>query len=66
MTVNLYHLLDNTRADSRPVIYFAPAKVFTEADDSYPTDSLNGVAGQLALSVPWRQGERRREGTYAE
>jgi glyoxylase-like metal-dependent hydrolase (beta-lactamase superfamily II) len=53
MTMNLYHLLDNTHADSQLVIYFPGERIFTEADDYYPNDSRNVIPGEPLGHAPW-------------
>ena len=55
MTVNLFHLLDNTHADSQLVIYFPGAQIFTEADDYYPNDERNIVPGEPLGHAPWNR-----------
>jgi glyoxylase-like metal-dependent hydrolase (beta-lactamase superfamily II) len=53
LTMNLYHLLDNTHADSQLVIYFPRERIFTQADDYFPNDARNVVPGEPLGHAPW-------------
>jgi len=53
MTLNLYHLLDNSHADSQLVLYFPRERIFTQADDYMPNDARNLVPGEPLGHAPW-------------
>jgi hypothetical protein len=53
MTVKLYHLLDNTHADSQLLIYFPRQRVLTQADDYMPNDARNITTGEPLGHAPW-------------
>ena len=55
MTVNLYHLLDNTHADSNLLIYFPASKVLTQVDVYMPNDARHIVAGEPLGHAPWNR-----------
>lgn len=54
-TINLYHLLDNTHADSQLLIYFPQEQILTQADDYMPNDSRNIIPGEALGHAPWNQ-----------
>ena len=54
-TVNLYHLLDNSHADSMLMIYFPNGRIVTEADIYMPNDARNIVPGEPLGHAPWNQ-----------
>lgn len=53
MEVKLYHLLDNSHADSQLLIYFPRERVVTEADDYMPNDARNILPGEPLGHAPW-------------
>lgn len=53
MTINLYHLRDNTHADSLLLIYFPNGRVLTQADVYMPNDRRNVIAGEPLGHAPW-------------
>ena len=55
MTVNLYHLLDNTHADSNLLIYFPASKVLTQVDVYMPNDARHIVPGEPLGHAPWNR-----------
>ena len=55
MTVNLYHILDNSHADSMLMIYFPNGRILTEADIYMPNDARNIVPGEPLGHAPWNQ-----------
>jgi glyoxylase-like metal-dependent hydrolase (beta-lactamase superfamily II) len=55
MTINLYHVLDNTHADSMLMIYFPNGRILTEADIYMPNDARNIIAGEPLGHAPWNQ-----------
>jgi hypothetical protein len=55
MTVNLYHLLDNTHADSNLLIYFPASKVLTQVDVYMPNDARHIVDGEPLGHAPWNR-----------
>jgi hypothetical protein len=55
MTVNLYHLLDNTHADSNVLIYFPASKVLTQVDVYMPNDARHIVPGEPLGHAPWNR-----------
>ena len=55
MTINLYHILDNTHADSMVMIYFPGGRILTEADVYMPNDDRNVIAGEPLGHAPWLQ-----------
>jgi hypothetical protein len=52
MTINLYHLRDNTHADSMLLIYFPAGRVLTQADVYMPNDKRNVIAGEPLGHAP--------------
>ena len=55
MTVNLYHLLDNTHADSNVLIYFPASKILTQVDVYMPNDARHIIAGEPLGHAPWNR-----------
>jgi glyoxylase-like metal-dependent hydrolase (beta-lactamase superfamily II) len=55
MTVNLYHILDNTHADSMLMLYFPQGRILTEADIYMPNDARNIIPGEPLGHAPWNQ-----------
>jgi hypothetical protein len=55
MTVNLYHLLDNTHADSNLLIYFPASKILTQADVYMPNDARHIIPGEPLGHAPWNR-----------
>ena len=62
MTVNLYHLRDNTHADSNLLIYFPASKVLTQVDVYMPNDARHIIRRRAAWPravEPERDGEHQ-------
>jgi hypothetical protein len=55
MTVNLYHLRDNTHADSNLLIYFPASKVLTQVDVYMPNDARHIIEGEPLGHAPWNR-----------
>jgi hypothetical protein len=56
MTVNLYHILDNTHADSNVAIYFPASKIYTQVDVYMPNDARHIIPGSEPLGhAPWNR-----------
>lgn len=55
MTVNLYHLRDNTHADSNVLIYFPASKVLTQVDVYMPNDARHIIEGEPLGHAPWNR-----------
>lgn len=55
MTMNLYHILDNSHADSMLMIYFPQGRILTEADIYMPNDARNIIPGEPLGHAPWNQ-----------
>jgi hypothetical protein len=55
MTINLYHLRDNTHADSMLLIYFPNGRILTEADVYMPNDKRNVIDGEPLGHAPWNR-----------
>jgi hypothetical protein len=56
MTINLYHLLDNTHADSNLLIYFPAPKILTQVDVYMPNDARHIIPGSEPLGhAPWNR-----------
>jgi metallo-beta-lactamase superfamily protein len=55
MTVNLYHILDNTHADSNLFIYFPASKVLTQVDVYMPNDARHIIPGEPLGHAPWNR-----------
>jgi hypothetical protein len=55
MTINLYHLLDNTHADSNVLIYFPASQVLTQVDVYMPNDARHIIPGEPLGHAPWNR-----------
>jgi hypothetical protein len=55
MTVNLYHLLDNTHADSNLLIYFPASRILTQVDVYMPNDARHIIPGEPLGHAPWNR-----------
>ena len=55
MTINLYHIRDNTHADSMVMVYFPNGKVLTQPDIYMPNDKRNIIDGEPYGHAPWLQ-----------
>jgi glyoxylase-like metal-dependent hydrolase (beta-lactamase superfamily II) len=55
MTVNLYHIRDNSHADSMVMVYFPNGKVLTQPDIYMPNDKRNIIDGEPYGHAPWLQ-----------
>jgi hypothetical protein len=55
MTVNLYHLLDNTHADSNVLIYFPAFRILTQVDVYMPNDARHIIPGEPLGHAPWNR-----------
>lgn len=55
MTINLYHLLENSHADSQLLIYFPQGRILTQADDYSPGDLRYIIPGEPLGHAPWNQ-----------
>ena len=55
MTINLYHIRDNSHADSMLMLYFPNGKVLTQADIYMPNDKRNIIQGEPHGHAPWLQ-----------
>jgi hypothetical protein len=55
MTVNLYHILANTHADSNLAIYFPASKIYTQVDVYMPNDARHIVPGEPLGHAPWNR-----------
>ena len=55
MTINLYHLRDNSHADSMLLIYFPNGRILTEADVYMPNDRRNVIDGEPLGHAPWNR-----------
>ena len=55
MTINLYHLLDNTHADSNLLIFFPASKVLTQVDVYMPNDARHIIPGEPLGHAPWNR-----------
>ena len=55
MTINLYHIRDNTHADSMVMVYFPNGKVLTQPDIYMPNDKRNIIEGEPYGHAPWLQ-----------
>ena len=54
-TINLYHILDNTHADSMLMLYFPNGRILTQADVYMPNDVRNVIDGEPLGHAPWLQ-----------
>jgi glyoxylase-like metal-dependent hydrolase (beta-lactamase superfamily II) len=55
MTVNLYHIRDNSHADSMLMLYFPNGKIVTQPDIYMPNDARNVIPGEPLGHAPWLQ-----------
>ena len=55
MTINLYHIRDNTHADSMLMLYFPNGKILTQPDIYMPNDKRNVIEGEPLGHAPWLQ-----------
>jgi hypothetical protein len=55
MTVNMFHIRDNSHADSMLMLYFPNGKVVTQPDIYMPNDARNVIAGEPLGHAPWLQ-----------
>ena len=55
MTINLYHIRDNSHADSMVMVYFPNGKVLTQPDIYMPNDKRNIIDGEPYGHAPWLQ-----------
>jgi hypothetical protein len=55
MTINLYHLLDNTHSDTNLLIYFPASKVLTQVDVYMPNDARHIIPGEPLGHAPWNR-----------
>ena len=55
MTIGLYHIRDNTHADSMLMLYFPNGKILTQPDIYMPNDKRNIIEGEPLGHAPWLQ-----------
>jgi len=55
MTVNLYHILDNSHADSMLMMYFPQGRILTQADIYMPRDARHIIPGEPLGHAPWNR-----------
>jgi metallo-beta-lactamase superfamily protein len=55
MTVNLYHILYNTHADSNLFVYFPAYRILTQVDVYMPNDARHIVPGEPLGHAPWNR-----------
>jgi hypothetical protein len=55
MAINLYHIRDNTHADSMLMLYFPNGKILTQPDIYMPNDKRNVIDGEPLGHAPWLQ-----------
>ena len=55
MMVNMYHIRDNTHADSMLMMYFPNGKILTQPDVYMPNDARNIIDGAPLGHAPWLQ-----------
>jgi hypothetical protein len=55
MTVNLFHIRDNSHADSMLMLYFPGGKILTQPDIYMPNDARNVIEGEPLGHAPWLQ-----------
>jgi glyoxylase-like metal-dependent hydrolase (beta-lactamase superfamily II) len=55
MTVNMYHIRDNSHADSMLMLYFPNGKIVTQPDIYMPNDARNVIPGEPLGHAPWLQ-----------
>ncbi|HEY3161533.1 MAG TPA: MBL fold metallo-hydrolase, partial [Vicinamibacterales bacterium] len=55
MTVNMFHIHDNSHADSMLMLYFPNGKILTQPDIYMPNDARNVIDGEPLGHAPWLQ-----------
>jgi glyoxylase-like metal-dependent hydrolase (beta-lactamase superfamily II) len=55
ITINMYHIRDNSHADSMLMLYFPNGKVVTQPDIYMPNDARNVIPGEPLGHAPWLQ-----------
>ena len=55
VTVNMYHIRDNSHADSMLMLYFPGGKILTQPDIYMPNDARNVIEGEPLGHAPWLQ-----------
>ena len=55
MTINMFHIRDNSHADSMLMLYFPNGKIVTQPDIYMPNDARNIIAGEPLGHAPWLQ-----------
>jgi hypothetical protein len=55
MTINMFHIRDNSHADSMLMLYFPNGKIVTQPDIYMPNDARNVIAGEPLGHAPWLQ-----------
>jgi hypothetical protein len=55
MTINMYHLIDNSHADSNILIYFPQSRILTQADVYMPRDARHILPGEPLGHAPWNR-----------
>jgi glyoxylase-like metal-dependent hydrolase (beta-lactamase superfamily II) len=53
MTINLYHILDNSHSDSMLMLYFPNGRIVTQSDVYMPNDKRNIIEGEPLGHAPW-------------
>jgi glyoxylase-like metal-dependent hydrolase (beta-lactamase superfamily II) len=53
MTINMYHVRDNSHADSMLMLYFPSGKILTQPDIYMPNDARNVIPGEPLGHAPW-------------
>ena len=55
MTVNLYHMLDNSHADSMLMAFFPQGRTLTQADSYMARDARHIIPGEPLGHAPWNR-----------
>ena len=55
MTINMFHIRDNSHADSMLMLYFPTGKILTQPDIYMPNDARNVIEGEPLGHAPWLQ-----------
>jgi len=55
MTINMFHIRDNSHADSMLMLYFPNGKIVTQPDIYMPNDARNVIEGEPLGHAPWLQ-----------
>jgi glyoxylase-like metal-dependent hydrolase (beta-lactamase superfamily II) len=55
MTIDMYHVRDNSHADSMLMLYFPNGKILTQPDIYMPNDARNVIPGEPLGHAPWLQ-----------